>query len=131
MTDLSPAMWTIAGWNPPPLDRRGPLAVVFSQNGRVASLAWSPHFPQLAIRRDHRLPEVPEPSDARGLSDVVEGDPRDWLMQPDGISLSVRMLHQRDGWMLTLLHVDGLDRDDPDGLESLDERLAGRFPARR
>ena len=100
---------------------REPLAVIFSQNGRVRYTAWAATFPALSIRTGAVMPELPV--GPNGLSEVHDADPEDWLAQKGRIALTVQTLHQKENWTTTLLHAPDLE-DDQDEPEDAFDRIS-------
>jgi hypothetical protein len=83
-----------------------PIALVFGKEGTIRYVERSPAFPFVTSRKGSRLPALPCPADATGLSDHDEADWRDWLGKAPRGDLVVQALHQREGFTMALLVID-------------------------
>lgn len=86
-----------------------PSALVFSAEGVVRYVERSSAFPFVACRPGQRLPQLPSPADASGLSVHEEADSLDWLARPGRGVLIVQTLSQRNGYATTLLAFDAAE----------------------
>lgn len=89
--------------------RDQPTAVVFSRDGVVRYVERAQSFPFVSLRKRDRLPALPRPVDASGLSNHEQADPQDWLAGSPREDLIVQMLQQQDGYAMTLLALDRTD----------------------
>lgn len=89
-----------------------PSVLVFSAAGVVRYVERSPAFPFVSCRPGQRLPQLPSPADASGLSAHEEADSLDWLARPGRGALIVQTLSQRNGYAITLLAFDAAESGD-------------------
>ena len=91
-------------------------AVVFSKTGRFRFYSASRDFPSLKLRKGDALPDFPAGSSLGVPSDIEEVEPADWLMKPQGASLTAQTLIQQNGHAMTLLCCvlddDSVDEED-------------------
>lgn len=94
-----------------------PTGLVVSRNGVVRYIERRDDFPFIVCGRDEPIRNLPPPTGDYGLSDHVEADARDFLSRPSRFDLIIQTLHQRDGFAITLLALDGADASDEDDEE--------------
>jgi hypothetical protein len=99
------------------------LAVVFIINGHLRYAQLGTGFPRLSISKGQPIPFLPRHSGGGTLSALDEVDAADWLERPQGTSMSVQSLRQRDGYAIILLKAQSNDAEDND-LEDLYDRFA-------
>ena len=92
-----------------------PCALIFSVRDEIRYVESHPDFPALSCVRGNRIPDLPAPADACGLSAHEEADARDWMRRPDAGDagdLVIQTLTQRDDYAMTLLFLDASDEAD-------------------
>lgn len=67
-----------------------PMAIVFSQHGRVRYAVRNDEFPQLGVHRGDPL--AAHVRDTGELGALETADPADWLHRPDGVAITCQSL---------------------------------------
>jgi Zn-dependent peptidase ImmA (M78 family) len=88
-----------------------PMALVFGGDGVVRYVEQSAEFPVVRARKGDRLPSLPGAADNTGLSHHEEADWRDWLRGDSTGDLVIQVLHQREGFTITVLSIEMVDAD--------------------
>ena len=83
------------------------LAFVVSQDADCDYVVRAGGFPALRVAKGRRLPKLPSPARASGLSAVESADAAGWITTPINGLLKVQSLHQQDRYAITLLHLGG------------------------
>ena len=77
----------------------------------VRYVEQSAEFPVVRARKGDRLPSLPGAADNTGLSHHEEADWRDWLREDPTGDLVIQVLHQREGFTMTVLSIEMVDAD--------------------
>lgn len=106
------------------------LAVVFSQNGRFLYAERSRGCPWLHLTKGVAMPALPGARAGGHVSDLERATAEDWLSGTPEVDVAVQVLHQQNGYALTLLRVAATDKDEQDkGVEDAFDRFS-RFGER-
>ena len=109
------------------------IAIAFSQEGRLRYWADCDAFPRPAIGRGQAMPALPQARQGAPLSDLEEADSGAWLVEPGHRNVMAQTLHQKNGFAMTLVIVEGGatedDGDENDSVEDAFSRFA-RFSDR-
>ena len=81
-----------------------PLAMVFSQNGRVRYAVRDGEFSPLGVRRGDQL--ASHVGYVGEVSEVETGDASDWLQRPWSVLLACQTLTQQNSYAMTLLMLE-------------------------
>ena len=87
------------------------LAAIFSRHGRVLYVERPDEFPATTVWSNDALPELSDPPrDGSDLTSLDEADPTAWLKSPAGTQLFAQTLFQRDGYAITLLLAETMEK---------------------
>lgn len=100
------------------------IAIVFSKNRIVRYWAKPACFPRVKVWNNGTLDHLGASIENKRLTCIDEAAPDDWLADMARGSLQVQTLFQDNGYAMTLLHLEGLDDDEDDGLEDSYERFS-------